>query len=69
MHPQHDHFLYELGRLQVDQPQPDPHHHHAAEQLSPTPSRFDLFKNGTQFLSQLRKIRIQVTFEVAEPCP
>ena len=72
MNPQHDHYLHELGRLQIDQPKPSRHSHHEHERHNQpfnTRSRFGRFRNSTQFLSHLRKIRVQVTFEVAEPCP
>lgn len=67
MNPQNDHFLFELNYHQLHQPHLP--QHKTAEDLIVQPSRLEKIRNNLQSISRLRRIRIQVVFEVAEPCP
>jgi len=68
MNPQHDHYLFELNRHHIHQPDVPQH------TLPRCPQKWTLWReklgNGLHFIRRLRRIRIQIVFEEAvEPHP
>lgn len=67
MNPQNDHYLFELNHHQLHKP--DLAQHHLPSVSKGQVSYKEKVRNNLQFISRLRRIRIQVVFEVAEPSP
>ncbi|MCP4362408.1 MAG: hypothetical protein GY796_30755 [Chloroflexi bacterium] len=66
MYPQNDHHIYELHRLRIEEATA------AHKHIQPDKNNTTLLSKvnaGSQFIGRLRHIRVQVTFEVAEPRP
>ena len=67
MNPQNDHYLFELKHHHLHKPELS--QHHLPEVSNVRTSRKEKVRNNLQFISRLRRIRIQIVFEVAEPRP
>jgi hypothetical protein len=67
MNPQNDHYLFELNRHHLHQPMANKHD--LPELAEKSASWKEYISNSIQYFGRLQKIRIQIVFEVSEPCP